>query len=118
MLRARWHMGSVVSARLDQAIADIAQSSRENGGQGSMTPLNLMEIMFRWRTLAGTFLRDPVPFLCDGGSVTEIAEIAERLLWLDRLRGEIARKFELLDQLVRDYLNIERQRRLDNPSMS
>jgi hypothetical protein len=115
ILRARWHMGNIISARLDLAIDNIGQSSSENGeGADIRSPLDLMETMFKWRILAGAFLRDPVPFLFDGGSVIEIAEFAERLLWLDRLRDETARKFEFLDQLLRDYLNIERQRRLDS----
>ncbi len=112
ILRARWHMGSIVSARLDQAIADMGRSVSEKNTANTLNPLQLMETMFKWRILAGAFLRDPTPFLFDGGSVSEVAEIAERLIWLDRLCEETKRKFEMLDQLVRDYLNIDRQRRL------
>jgi hypothetical protein len=110
IFRARWYLGSVVSARLDRALVQIARSVADPAY--AIDPLDLMEPMFRWRTLAGAFLRNPVPFLFDGGSVTEIAEIAEDLLWLNELGQEIEKKFELLDKLVRDYLNIERQRDL------
>jgi hypothetical protein len=118
IFRARWYLGSIVSARLDRALIQIAQSANaetsftEEDSPVPIDPLTLMETMFRWRTLSGSFLRNPVPFLFDGGSVTEIAEIAEDLLWLNELTQEIEKKFELLDQLVRDYLNIDRQRYL------
>lgn len=112
IFRARWYLGSIVSARLDRALVEIARSVAIDNPEDEVDPLILMETMFKWRTLAGAFLRNPVPFLFDGGSVTEIAEIAQELLWLDELSNEIHRKFEFLDQLVRDYLNIKSQREL------
>jgi hypothetical protein len=110
IVRARWHTGSVVSARLDRAIAELAPSLAAND-PSEMNPLGLMEEMAKWRMLAASFLRDPVPFLFDGGSICELAERCQKLLWLDRLRMEVTQKFELLDQLVRDSMNLERYRR-------
>jgi len=109
ILRIRWYMGSIVSAELDNAIAKIGSSTPGSGGK----PLDVKQVieeMFKWRTLAGAFLRDPIPFLFDGGSVSEIADLADRLLWLDHLRVEVTRKFDFLDKLVADYLNLERFR--------
>jgi hypothetical protein len=109
ILRVRWYMGSIVSAELDKAIAKIGGSTPGNGGK----PLDVRQVieeMFKWRTLGGAFLRDPIPFLFDGGSVSEIADLADRLLWLDHLRVEVTRKFDFLDKLVADYLNLERWR--------
>ena len=112
ILRGRWHIGSVVSARLDQAITELADAI-SGGSNTENSPLAMMEKMVKWRLLAAAFLRDPVPFLFDGGSVCEMAESCERLLWLDRLRTEVTGKFALLDELVRDYLTIDRHRRLN-----
>lgn len=111
ILRGRWHIGCVVSACVDRAIAMLA-GAISNTSNASPTPLMIMEEMVKWRLLSASFLRDPVPFLFDGGSVCEMAEQCERLLWLERLRKEVTDKFQLLDQLVRDYLNIDRHRRL------
>ena len=109
ILRVRWYMGSIVSAELDKAIAKIGSSIP--GDNGNLLDVRqIIEEMFKWRTLAGAFLRDPIPFLFDGGSVSEIADLADRLLWLDHLRVEVTRKFDFLDKLVADYLNLERWR--------
>jgi len=110
ILRTRWYMGSVVSAGLDKAIAEIGSSAPNPSGDNPLDTMELTRNMFKWRTLAGAFLRDPVPFLFDGGSISEIAEMADRLLWLDHLRIETTRKFDFLDNLVSDYLNIQRWR--------
>ncbi len=108
ILRVRWYMGSVVSAGLDMAIAKVGSSSPEANSAASLDTRETVKEMFKWRTMAGAFLRDPVPFLFDGGSVSEIAEMADRLLWLDHLRVEVTRKFDFLDNLVSDYLNLQR----------
>lgn len=113
ILRGRWHIGCVVSARVDQAISELANAiSDPKGASPSTSPLTIMERMVKWRLLAASFLRDPVPFLFDGGSICEMAEQCEKLLWLERLKTELIGKFQVLDQLVRDYLNIDLQRRL------
>lgn len=95
VLRARWHLGNVVNIKLDEA---IARASRANG----VSPSDILEGVFKWRALFGLFFRDPVPFLFDGGSITEIAEIAANQLWLNKMSQEIYTKFEALDRIVQD----------------
>lgn len=95
ILRARWHLGNIVNSELDAAIASAALSD-------GISPSELLNRLYRWRTFFALFLRDPVPFLFDGGSITEIAERAETEFWLARMRETTYRKFETLDRLVQD----------------
>jgi hypothetical protein len=94
LLRARWYLANIVNIRLDRAIADACSGERFGA--------DILNEMFHWRAMFANFYRDPVPFLFDGGSVTELAEIADRELWLKKLSGETTRKFALLDRIVQD----------------
>lgn len=96
ILRARWHLGSIVNIKLDEAI------QMASGVDPEISPSQMLEELFKWRALFASFLRDPVPFLFDGGSITEIAEIAEEQLWLAKMRDEVARKFATLDRMIED----------------
>ena len=101
ILRSRWHMGNVVNISLDAAIRRVATSMDNN-------PSQLLDQMFVLRSAFANFMRDPVPYLFDGGSVTELAEQAQREFWLLDLRQVIAEKLDMLDKLVQDV--VERRR--------
>lgn len=96
ILRARWHLGSIVNIKLDEAL------QLASGVDPEISPSHVLEELFKWRALFASFFRDPVPFLFDGGSITEIAEIAEQQLWLAKMRDEVARKFAILDRMIED----------------
>ncbi len=96
ILRARWHLGSLVNIKLDKVIGNAS------GVDPASSPSAVMDELFKWRALSASFFRDPVPFLFDGGSITEIAENAEDRLWLAKMREEITRKFSILDRLLQD----------------
>lgn len=101
ILRARWHLGNITNIELDKAINTVTHA---NG----MSPTDILQMVYRWRASFGLFLRDPVPFLFDGGSITEIAELADREFWLTKMRDDAHRKFEMIDRLVRDLLERKR----------
>lgn len=109
ILRIRWHMSVVVNSRLDEAIKTLSVVPNRDS-QGSTS--DLLNDLYKWRCLFAAFLRDPVVFLFDGGSVTDLARVAEREFGLISLRENTYRKFSLLDQLVREYLNINLEREI------
>jgi hypothetical protein len=112
LLRVRWHLSSIVSTRLDRAIAQLSLGSDER-------PEEILRSLFRWRAMFGSFLRDPIPILFDGGSVTDVAEVAEKQHWLPQLLVETERKLDCLERLLRDKLNVRRWEEMGsvNPQM-
>lgn len=102
ILRSRWHLCNIVNLGLDQAIYKLVSCEED------VPPTNLLNEIYKWRTLFALYLRDPIASLFDGGSIIEIAEIAEEKLWLNKLTSETYRKFDTLDKLLRDYLERKR----------
>lgn len=109
ILRARWHLGNVVNLELDAAIEKLV-SVRE-----SPTSVALKAV-HRARTMLAMFLRDPVPYLFDGGAVTEIAQLAETELWLSRLRICAGEKLTALDKLIQHAQLAKAYSNLEEPS--
>jgi hypothetical protein len=101
ILRARWHLGNVLNAGLDQTIEQLVAQK--------ITPTEAVDQVFHWRALYSMFRRDPVPYLFDGGSVTEISDLADREFWLRKLNSSAAEKIEVIDRLVqyRDFQDID-----------
>jgi hypothetical protein len=108
ILRMRWHISVLVNNLLDQEIDRLAGPPEE---ALAVNTTRLLETVYTWRILWASFLRDPVPYLFDGGSVMEVADVAERALRLERLRSDACQKFEILDLLVRDLME---RRRLED----
>jgi len=107
ILRARWHLGNAVNLELDKAIEMLVS---EGGEPPTMYALSAVH---RARAMLAMFLRDPVPYLFDGGAVTEIAQLADTELWLSRLRVNAHEKLTTLDKLIQHvqlskaYANLE-----------
>jgi hypothetical protein len=101
ILRSRWHLGNIVNVRLNEAIEKASASI-------CASPSQILESVYLWRGLFASFLCDPVPFLFDGGSITEIADKAGEVFWLDRLRDDANRKFNTLDRLIEDLYSRKR----------
>ena len=99
ILRTRWHLGNIVNISLDDAIQKAALSDKLDV---------VLNDIFKCRALFALFLQDPVPYLFDGGAITELAEFAEKEFWLIKLRDDTYRKFQALDYLINDYYNRQR----------
>jgi hypothetical protein len=93
ILRARWHLGNVVNLELDAAIERLVSLPDPPTSDS-------LAAVYRARTMLAMFLRDPVPYLFDGGAVTEIAQLADTELWLSRLRICADEKLTALDKLI------------------
>jgi hypothetical protein len=93
ILRARWHLGNSVNVELDRAIEALVWDD------GSATD-RALDAVYRARLMLVMFLRDPVPYLFDGGAVTEIAQLAETEFWLSRIRVSATEKLGALDKLI------------------
>lgn len=102
ILRARWHLCNIVNISLDKAIHDASYVSN------NISPAKILDDIYKWRALFALYLRDPVPSLFDGGSITEIAEMAGEKLWLNKLTLDTFRKFDTLDKLLKDFLERKR----------
>lgn len=111
ILRARWHLGNIVNLELDDAIEALVAGD-------TTKPEDVLEKVYRARLTLSMFLRDPVPYLFDGGAVTDIAGRAETELWLARLREAASEKFLTVDRLIqqvkqaRAYEGIQRRMEL------
>jgi hypothetical protein len=99
ILRSRWHLGSIVNLKLDDLLERISHVPNI---------ADLEDQVFQCKILFGLFLKNPTPYLFDGGAITEIAEAGEKTFWIERLRVEMASKFWIMDKLVNDLYNRRR----------
>lgn len=107
IIRARWHMGNIVNTILNRFIEELFENFRLSNSDKKLSSINILDKLFKYRSYSAAMLNDPIPHLFDGGSITEIAEIASKKLWIDELKNTISDKFELIDKLVGDYLNYQ-----------
>lgn len=101
ILRSRWHLGSIVNLKLDDLLEVISQTNDLNEFQDKV---------FSCKVLYGLFLKDPTPYLFDGGAITEIAEAGEEIFWLRRLSSEMEKKLSIIDALLDDLYSRKRYR--------
>lgn len=103
ILRSRWHIGSIVNLKLDELLETISHVKNID---------ELQDKIFRCKMLYGLFLKNPAPYLFDGGAITDIAEAGESIFWLDRLSSEMEKKFYIIDNLIRDIYSRQRYKEL------
>jgi len=114
IIRARWHMCCILNLELDDLadkVDEVHQRAATSGGP--IAPPGFYDKLRGARQMYTRFLRDPIPYLFDGGSVTEIARIARRELGLDDLSACIDLKMDALDKIVQDWEAAEFARRRD-----
>jgi hypothetical protein len=99
ILRSRWHLGSIVNLKLDELLEKISHTKNID---------ELQDKIFRCKVLYGLFLKNPAPYLFDGGAITDIAEAGEEIFWLERLSIEMEKKFLVMDKLVDDIYSRKR----------
>lgn len=99
ILRSRWHLGSIVNLKLDDLMEVISHEKNLK---------KLQDEVFNCRVLFGLFLKNPAPYLFDGGAITEIAEIGESIFWLNKLSVEMDKKFKIIDNLLDDIYSRQR----------
>lgn len=100
ILRSRWHLGSIVNLKLDDLLEKISQPN--------IILDEMQEAVFKCRLLFGLFLKDPSPYLFDGGAITEIAEAGESIFWIKRLSLEMDKKIAVIDRLLDDLYSRKR----------
>lgn len=104
IVRARWYLSCVLNMRIDKEIDKLARAqpdaspSIEDGADFDSAIKSLVGLRHTYTR----FLQDPVPYLFDGGSVTEIAERAMVELGIETLSESIHRKMQILDAIRRD----------------
>lgn len=105
ILRSRWHIGSIVNLKLDELLESISHTNEMDV---------LQEKVFRCKVLYGLFLKNPTPYLFDGGAITDIAEVGESIFWLDKLSSEMEKKFYIIDNLVNDIYSRKKYKEFYN----
>jgi len=106
ILRARWIACCILNMEVDDLI-DRLDGHHIKKVSDPKTIDSLVEL----RQLYTRFLRDPMPYLFDGGSVTEIAQRAVVELDMDRLSRAIHGKMQIVDAMRQDIEDRERQKR-------
>ena len=100
ILRSRWHLGTIVNLKLDESLEKIARLNSNKNNQISLD--DILDDIYKCRTLFGFFLQNPTPYLFDGGAITDIAEAGENLFWLRHLSNVTEKKFNVIDGLLKD----------------
>jgi len=100
ILRSRWHLGSIVNLKLDDLLEIISNPN--------INLDKMQDEVFNCRLLFGLFLKDPSPYLFDGGAITEIAEAGESIFWIKRLSVEMEKKLTVIDRLLDDLYSRKR----------
>ena len=98
ILRSRWHIGSIVNLKLDELFEELSENSDLSKIQNEI---------FKCRKLYGLFLKDPAPYLFDGGAITEIAITGDEIFWLSKLSTEMDNKLKTIDKLIDDLFLIK-----------
>lgn len=91
ILRSRWQLGTITNMFLDETFEKVAHNESVD---------DLVNEIFKCRVLYGLFLQNPTPYLFDSGAVTEIADSADQIFWLEKIGLELERKLIALDRLV------------------
>lgn len=91
ILRSRWQLGTITNMFLDETFEKVAHNDSVD---------DLVNKIFRCRVLYGLYLQNPTPYLFDSGAVTEIADSADQIFWLEKIGIELERKLMALDRLV------------------
>lgn len=99
ILRASWHMGIAINMLLDDVIDNIKSLS-------SPSNLEALEKLIERRRMYARYLCDPTPYTFEGSQIVDISTRAEEELWLRRLREMTKAKFETIDRLFEDQLNL------------
>lgn len=104
ILRSRWHIGSIVNLKLDELFEELSEDSNLSKIQNDI---------FKCRKLYGLFLKDPTPYLFDGGAITEIAETGDEIFWLKKLSIQMSNKLSIIDKLIDDIYSLTRYKNLE-----
>ncbi len=95
IVRGRWHICSILNMRLDNLIESLDLTD-------SLTHTQTVEKLIELRKAYTRFLRDPVPYLFDGGSVTEIAKRSVTELGIKEISDNVHQKMQILDAIRQD----------------
>jgi hypothetical protein len=113
ILRARWTMCCILNMQVDSLIDDFSQpfeGQMPSDEKVAYEP-SLIDKLVQLRQSYTRFLRDPIPYLFDGGSVTEIAQKAMIELNMNELSEGIHRKMQIVDAMRQDLEDKEREKR-------
>jgi hypothetical protein len=99
ILRTRWHMSILINAQLDLDLENFCP-------QASSKNLEILEKLNKRRRRFASYLHDPLPYIFEGGSVSEIASVAAEEMQLNELRHMTIEKFATLDKLHADQMKI------------
>jgi hypothetical protein len=96
-IRMRWHFSVMLNELLDRTITKLSDGCYSNDIQYS-------ESLLINRRLYGHFLSDPLTYSYGGTLVNDLIESAKTSFQLDYLRSLLDSKFEVIDDLVDDFV--------------
>jgi hypothetical protein len=97
LLHTRWYFNIIMNALLDEEIDNISFTDSDKN-------IDNLRKLINKRKLFAYFLHNQIPYRFWGGSVTDLINIAEKNMWLDKLKEMTYKKFQIIDQLIEDQL--------------
>lgn len=107
IIRTRWHMSILINAQLDLDLENFRAVASEMN-------LEILKNLNRLRKRFASYLHDPLPYSFEGGSVSEIADVASRGMQLAELRNMTIDKFATLDKLHADQMKLVELHRINS----
>lgn len=90
--RTRWYSGIIINSILDSAIHKLRDKYNP-------TETDFLEEIITIKKLYSQLLENPVIYGFEGGSVTAIAKIAEKKMWLQEIIDLTSAKMRIIDQI-------------------
>lgn len=93
LAKARLHSGVVLGVRLAEMASNLANMKPD------AAPIDEVEYA-HLRKMVVLNLQNPLQYLFDGGSVTELALVIERTLFVNQVWRDVQHSFEMVDRLM------------------
>lgn len=93
LLHTRWYFNIIMNALLDNEIDRLSDTS-------VIVNTDILEDLIGKRKLFAYFLHNSIPYRFWGGSVTDVISIAEKNMWLEKLKEMTYKKFQIIDQII------------------
>ena len=115
IVRARWHMCCILNMKIGNIIdeldgygLEVEVTDKEGHVRELEAVTKISSTLISLRKAYTRFLRDPIPYLFDGGSITEITKRALNELGVNELSDAIHRNMQVLEAIRNDFEETER----------